>query len=782
MNIIHRSIWNDQADTFVAVPENTRGAGKGVSPGTGSKGGWARFALKNLGVCLMMAYGAGIHAQPVNGVVAAGAATIGGTPTNMVITQSTPNAVINWQSFGINAGESVQFIQPNTSSVVLNRVTGASPSAILGGLSANGKVFLVNPNGILFGNGASVNVGGLVASTLNISDANFIVRNYQFSGNSTNPVQNQAQINATQGGYVALLGANVSNQGAITAQLGTVALAAGSALTMDMAGDKLLNVTVDQAAIRTLVANGGLLQADGGLVLMSTRAAGSLLDNVVNNTGVVRAQTLVTGETGTIKLLGGMQADTINLAGTLDASAPQGGNGGLIEASAAVVKIATTGAITAEAPGGVAGSLTMASKQFSVGSQATDNVRGTTLQALLVTTNVTVNTPAAGVTQTGTGVGDININEKLEWSASKNPTTLTLNASRDVLISAPITATKGNLAVCCGRDVIVSGALTTTNGSIALAAGRDLDLKAALTTTNGNVLMCAAEDVNIGAKMTLTHTTSIVPAQSLGLPLGLTLSAGFGGTGPGVDAGTVTFTPAAPPATVTNAPTTINYNPVAYTTPTDYSKNIIGLAPVQRMVVYANGGNKAFDGTTATTLSSLKGNPAGVALVAGFGSSANFSDTAVGADKPVTFAGYTLTGTNASEYALAASCCGPVVGRTTANITAPVLTLPGAPPAITPPGIASQPPATVAPVASPLIVPFGVIPQAPMALSLVVPQTSAAPIVVPSQLPPQLLVIAPENQPAIEAKLQPSPDSKTELFVPKKPYKSRFRLVKPERN
>src|SRR5690606_10821990 len=112
-------------------------------------------------------------AEPSGGVVAAGAATIGGAPGSMVINQTTSNAVINWQSFGINAGESVQFVQPSSSSVALNRVVGANPSNITGNLSSNGKVFLVNPNGILFGSGASVNVGGLVASTQEITDANF---------------------------------------------------------------------------------------------------------------------------------------------------------------------------------------------------------------------------------------------------------------------------------------------------------------------------------------------------------------------------------------------------------------------------------------------------------------------------------------------------------------------------------------------------------------------------------------------------------------------------------
>lgn len=104
-----------------------------------------------------------------------------------------------------------------------------------------------------------------------------------------------------------------------------------------------------------------------------------------------------------------------------------------------------------------------------------------------------------------------------------------------------LTATNGNLVVCCGRDVNVAldADITTTNGSVLLGAGRDISLDGALTTTNGNVTMCAANDINILGKSTLTHTTNIVPAQSLGLPLGLVLSAGYGAGAPGVGGGTV---------------------------------------------------------------------------------------------------------------------------------------------------------------------------------------------------------------------------------------------------
>ena len=198
----------------------------------------------------------------------------------MVITQTTANVAINWQRFDVRAGESVTFVQPSSSAVALNRVIGADPSTILGSLSANGNVFLVNPNGILFGRGASVNVGGLVASTLAIGDADFMARDYRFAGNGSGSVSNAGTIQARDGGYVALLGARVGNEGVIS-EAWAPWLAAGKRSPSTWP-ETALNVTSRQGAVDALVENGGLLRADGGMVLMTTQAAGSLLANAVN--------------------------------------------------------------------------------------------------------------------------------------------------------------------------------------------------------------------------------------------------------------------------------------------------------------------------------------------------------------------------------------------------------------------------------------------------------------------------------------------------------------------
>ena len=758
MNCIYKSIWNEKTGTFVATAENTSSAGKKTSSRSAAVNEQKLFALRTLTLCLAIGFGVTVYASPVGGVVAAGSASIASAAGTTTITQTTQNTAINWQTFNIGASEGVLFLQPNSHSVALNRVLGADPSRILGSLSANGKVFLINPNGILFGKGAAVNVSGLVAATLNLSDSDFMSGNYGFSGNKGGTVLNQGAINA-DGGYVALLGASVTNDGVISARLGSVALAAGNAMTLDLAGDGLLNVSVNQGAVNALVRNGGMIRSDGGQVVLTAQAAGSLLQSAVNNTGVIQAQT-IENHNGTIRLLASMQSGSVNVGGTIDASAPHGGNGGFIDTSAAQVKIASDAKITTAAPQGLTGNWLIDPQDFNIGGLSTDNISGATLSALLVTNSVTISTttgsdsttpgtPPTSTLNTATpGNGDINVKQPVSWTASSSPTTLTLSAERDVNVNAAISATNGNFVACCGRDVNVKAAITTVNGSALLGAGHSVNMNAAMTTTDGNIEICAAQDINISAKITLTRGGSI-PAQSLGLPQGLVLSAGNGGTGPGVAGGTVIFTPGTPPVTVTgpNAPVTIIYNPVSYTSPGDYSGNFTltsGAALTQRMLVFAAGGDKTFDGTTTATLTGLKGAPLGVTLVAGAGSSATFETPNVGTDKLVTLTGYSLGGANAGKFALAAPCCGPAVAKTTANITAA--------PAPTPaPTIAPTPAPTPAPTIAPTPAPTPAPTIAPT------PAPTPAPTIAPTPAPTPAPTIAPTPAPTPAPTIAPTP-------------------------
>ena len=141
---------------------------------------------------------------------------------------------MNWQGFNVGAQESVVFAQPDANSVAVNRIHDANGSQILGHLSANGQVYLINPNGVLFGRGATVDVGGLVASTLDLQGTD--AKGTHFAGNGQGRVVNEGAITAAPGAYVALLGNKVTNTGTASAQLGTVAMGAGSAVTLKFEG------------------------------------------------------------------------------------------------------------------------------------------------------------------------------------------------------------------------------------------------------------------------------------------------------------------------------------------------------------------------------------------------------------------------------------------------------------------------------------------------------------------------------------------------------------------
>jgi filamentous hemagglutinin family protein len=299
---------------------------KTILSGSTALAGSMRLTLGGLMSSLVLVPIPHANALPVDGTVAAGSATIAATKGAVQINQTTQNAVINWQSFSIGQGEAVTFQQPNKTAVSLDRVIGGNPSSIAGSLSANGQVILVNPSGVLFTKGAQVNVGGLVASTLDVSNANVMAHTYKFAGSSTAGVVNKGSITAN-GGYVALLGANVDNQGVITAKLGTVVLAAGSAVTLDVAGNGLLNVAVDQGAVNALAKNGGLIKANGGQVVMTAQTASQLLKTVVNNTGIIEAQS-IDAHNGTIRLLGGTAGGIVAVSGTLDASGSRPGQSG----------------------------------------------------------------------------------------------------------------------------------------------------------------------------------------------------------------------------------------------------------------------------------------------------------------------------------------------------------------------------------------------------------------------------------------------------------------------
>ncbi|MDP2834547.1 MAG: filamentous hemagglutinin N-terminal domain-containing protein [Pseudomonadota bacterium] len=385
------------------------------------------------------------NALPSGGQVVAGQASISQVDARMDIRQSSERAILNWQGFDIGAQAQVHFQQPSAAAVALNRVVGVHSSEIQGRLTANGQVFLINPNGILFGANAQVDVGGLVASTLKLSDADFLAGNARFTdGNTAGGIVNQGNITAAEGGYVALIAPRIRNDGDISAPKGSVFAGAGDRVTLHFADNRLLEMEVSAAQVDTLIENHQALRAPSGHILLRAEAAADLASSAINNGGLIDASA-ITGEGGRIELLAGMKNGRIDLTGTLKAQggavplSPAGwgegvstANGGQIETSAAQVKIADTACVDTRAPHDRAGTWLIDPTDYTVAASGGD-ISGATLAANLQLGNVILQTSAVG-----TGNGDLLVNDTVTWSAD---TLLTLTAHRDIGINAPINGT-----------------------------------------------------------------------------------------------------------------------------------------------------------------------------------------------------------------------------------------------------------------------------------------------------------------------------------------------------
>ncbi|WP_157662293.1 filamentous hemagglutinin N-terminal domain-containing protein [Burkholderia ubonensis] len=202
------------------------------------------------------------------------------------VNQKTDKMVVYWGNMDVAPNETLNFAQPSKTAAVLNRVVGTDPTQILGALNASGRVFVVNPNGILIGNQAKVNVGSLVASSLNVSDYDFMAGRLNFSGTSQGKVVNEGRIDA--GESVALIGAHVANRGTIHSQRGSVVLAAADGISLAFAGNGL-QVKLTRGSLQALVENGGMIVSDNGDVMLSAWARDALTRAVVNQTGKIEA-------------------------------------------------------------------------------------------------------------------------------------------------------------------------------------------------------------------------------------------------------------------------------------------------------------------------------------------------------------------------------------------------------------------------------------------------------------------------------------------------------------
>jgi filamentous hemagglutinin family protein len=347
INRFFRLIWNESLRSWVPAAENARGRKK--------RNGRSARTLSSLVAGLGLAshaFAGGVPVAvaptlippapttlPTGGQVVAGAATLNSSSTAnsavLNVDQTSQRAVVNWNTFNLGSAAQVNFNQPGSDSATLNRVLDSNPSQIFGKITALGEVFLSNPNGVYFGKSASVDVGSLAATTNSIGDADFMAGKTTFDRNgATGSVVNEGELHASLGGYIALLAPEVRNSGVIVARMGTVALAAGESITLNLDGQHLAGITATPSAIATLVENKSAVIAPGGLIILSAKAADSLQAGVINNSGTLEA-TGLSNKGGRIVL---EASTTIDNSGTINANAGADGSPtGKIEITAPAV-------------------------------------------------------------------------------------------------------------------------------------------------------------------------------------------------------------------------------------------------------------------------------------------------------------------------------------------------------------------------------------------------------------------------------------------------------------
>ena len=286
------------------------------------------------------------YAGPKGGIVIGGDANISQSGAVTTIDQGSNSAIINWKNFDVGASETVNFNQPSAQSITLNRVGSKSASQIDGRINANGNVWIVNPNGVLIGETATVNTNGFIATSADIDNDRFMQGDHSFdqAGAPDAVVVNKGKITFGEAGLVGLVAPSARNDGAIVGKMGKVVVAGAETFAVDMAGDGILALQAGDTS--TLAVNTGQIETEAGYVVIEAAAAEASLEAHVDAGGVIEA----TGfeiEGGRITLSG----ETVTVSGTLDASA-SGADGGDITVTGDRIELASTAKVDASGENG----------------------------------------------------------------------------------------------------------------------------------------------------------------------------------------------------------------------------------------------------------------------------------------------------------------------------------------------------------------------------------------------------------------------------------------------
>ncbi|QHM70415.1 filamentous hemagglutinin N-terminal domain-containing protein [Mixta intestinalis] len=394
------------------------------------------------------------------GTIAKGTGSITHTQNGTQVNQQSDKMVINWDNMDVGRNETLNFNQPGANSAVLNRINSINATQIKGALNANGRVIIVNPNGVLIGNGATVNVGSLIASALNIDDNAFMNNIFQFSGKSQGKVTNEGNITASQS--VALIGGGeISNQGKIQSEAGSIHLAAGDSITLQFPARGNMKVKVNKGSLRALIKNGGLLATKNGAITLTAWATDTLTRSAINNSGVIEANNFTFNDsgiyldsmgTGTMELAGSLSGKSINASAdavTVNNGATLAGSVGITaKASDSYVKLGDARFtqnvnITAD---NLISEAKESAPQFAVGSQLT--VKAASEQQNLSTGDMQVNQPGAK--------GEGKISGTIINALAENKGSLNIETNKgDIIVNNPalkyevlsLTSKSGNVVI-----------------------------------------------------------------------------------------------------------------------------------------------------------------------------------------------------------------------------------------------------------------------------------------------------------------------------------------------
>lgn len=577
------------------------------------RSGWRMFAAVCAVFCLAVD---SVSALPIGQQVVSGQAQFQKQGTQLTIT-NTPRAIISWGSFSIAANETVRFAQQSTTSTVLNRIVGQDPSRILGALQSNGKVFLVNPNGILFGQTARVDVNGLVASTLNITNQDFLAGKYAFAaGESAGSVINQGVITAPSGGTVALIGSSVENSGIINSPRGEVLLAAGRSI--QLVDVHTPDIAVVVSAPDDKAVNLGQIIAQSGTV--------GIYGALVSQKGIINADSAVAGDGGKIIF----KASKASALDTGSVTTADGKNGGQITVQADAGAATVAGKVSAVGSDEKGGNIQILGRNVALTETAQVSANGNTVGGSILIggdwqgsnpaiRNAEATSVAQGATISADSIGNGDGGKVVIWANDRtvfygsisarggenggNGGNVEVSGKQNLIYrgTTDVRAPKGMIGsllldptdYTIGTDIAgaaLGAQLDLANVTIQTAAAGvqpgDITVSDAITWgSNATLTLSAHNDINVNNTITNSHGGSLVlrgdsDADGAG-------NVFFGGPGH------VTLTGGG------NA--SILYNPPGgYTTPTNYAANVTGIVPTAYMLV-----------NTVTDLQNISSNLAG---------------------------------------------------------------------------------------------------------------------------------------------------------------------------